>query len=295
MSSISGRFYYGLICIFLLLTAHAANAQNSVWNSGKNAKKATGEKVAKTKSRLKNFKTHLQTWGLDTNYNKAFLLGGKLNSDGWSGSLYIVTRKNYKYNNFWQLHFSEIKHEKQTRQKIAKNNYPQFGNASPYVYGKVNNLYTLQVGFGKEKLLLPTVMEGNISVSFRYNLGFSLAMLKPYYLKLIYLDNNTGIDTVHLEQHRYSNNDTGKFLNPDNIFGVARWDKGLAEIDYVPGGYLETAIAFIPGKNKNFIQVITLGINAAFYAKPLTIMAEQKAYPWQVSLFAGLAIGKRGK
>ena len=56
--------------------------------------------------------------------------------------------------------------------------YPQFGNALPFVYGKINNLYTLQVGFGNEKLLLPAVVDGNLSVSFRYSLGIGLAMLK---------------------------------------------------------------------------------------------------------------------
>ncbi len=295
MNMLPYRFLSGLAVIMLLIAPGISKAQKSVWNSGKNAKETAGGKVAKTAGKLKSFKNHLQTWGLDTSYNSAFLAGGKLNSDGWSGSMYFVRRKSYKHSNVWQLHFSEIKHEKQTKQKSVKNNYPQFGNTTPYVFGKVNNLYTLQVGLGKENLLLPAVLNGNLSVSFRYTMGFSLAMLKPYYLKLIYLENNGGTDTVHLEHHKYSIADSGKFLDPNNIFGASAWDKGLNETSYVPGAYFETAIAIIPGRNKNFVQVVTLGINGAFYAKPLTIMADLKAYPWQVSLFAGLGIGKRWK
>jgi hypothetical protein len=56
------------------------------------------------------------------------------------------------------------------------------------VFGKINNLYTLQIGCSKEQLLLPGVVEGNLSVSFRYGGGFCLALLKPYYLKVVKTD-----------------------------------------------------------------------------------------------------------
>ena len=267
----------------------ALKAQNSVWG-GTNAAK---NKTTSTKHKLKDFKEHIQNWGLDTNYNHAFLLGGKLNSDGWSGSMYFVKRRSYKLNNFWQINFSEIKHDKQTKQTGSNTAFPQLGNATPYVFGKINNLYTLQIGFGKEKLLLPAVLESNLSVSYRYSGGLSLAMLKPYYLKLIYED--YGGTSAHMEEHKYSQIDSVHFLNANAILGASKWSKGLDEIDYVPGAYLETAIAITPGKNKSFVQVITLGINGALYAKSLPIMADQEAYPWQVSLFAGLVIGKRWK
>lgn len=280
-----------IVVILLLLQAAKGNAQNSVWTSAKSAKKDAAGRAVKTTQRARKFKDHLQQWGLDTNYNHAFLIGGKLNSDGWSGSMYFVKRKSYNQSRVLQISFSEIKHEKETKQKGKTS--PGLGNATPYVFGKVNNLYTLQVGIGKEKLLLPAVLDGNLSVSMRYSVGVSLAMLKPYYLKLIYVDNNGTNDTTHSEQHRYSRADSARFLNPNTILGASTFSRSLPEIDYVPGVFFETAIAITPGKNKSFIQVITLGINAAYYTKALPIMADQKAYPWQASLFAGIGIGKR--
>ena len=35
-------------------------------------------------------------------------------------------------------------------------------------------------------------------------------------------------------------------------------------LQYVPGAYFEAAIAITPGKNKSFVQVITLGVNGAY-------------------------------
>ena len=284
------KYFYCTYLLLFLLRHGTATAQTSVWGSGSTNTKS---KTKDAKHKAKDFKEHLQNWGLDTNYNHAFLIGGKLNSDGWSGSTYFVKRKSYKLNNFWQINFSEIKHDKQTKQTGSNSAFPELGSATPYVFGKINNLYTLQIGFGKEKLLLPAVLEGNLSVSYRYSAGFSLAMLKPYYLKLIYADYSTTPATAQLEQQKYTKADSALFLNTNTILGASKWSTGLDKIDCVPGAYFETAIAITPGKNKMFIEVITLGINAAYYEKTLAIMADQTAYPWQVSLFAGLTVGKR--
>ena len=288
------NYLFSLFCTLLFFVPGQVNAQTSTWNSGAVQGAATS-KATSAKKKLKDFKDHLQKWGLDTNYTHAFLLGGKLNSDGWSGSMYFVKRKSHDISNFWEISFSEIKHEKQVKQQGSNDDFPLLGNGTPYVFGKLNNLYTLQIGFGKEKLLLPAVMEGNISISFRYSGGFSLAMLKPYYLKLIYIDYTANPETAHMEQHTYSHADSTEFLDANTILGAASWSKGLNEINYVPGAYFQTAFAITPGKNKSFIQVVTIGINAAAYAKALPIMIDQKAYPYDVSLFAGLGIGKRWK
>ena len=91
------RYFYCISLPLLLFLPMASKAQTSVW-SGTNAAKS---KVMGAKHKMKDFKDHLEKWGLDTNYNHAFLLGGKLNSDGWSGSMYFVKRKvrwkNYMY------------------------------------------------------------------------------------------------------------------------------------------------------------------------------------------------------
>jgi len=96
-----------------------------------------------------------------------------------------------------------------------------------------------------------------------------------------------------MEEHKYSRTDSAVFLDEKKILGSSKFGKSLSELDYVPGAYFETALTITPGKNKAFVQVITLGISAAVYYKSLPIMQGQKAYPYQACLFAGLLIGKR--
>ncbi|GAB3910499.1 hypothetical protein [Mucilaginibacter boryungensis] len=254
-----------------------------------------GKSTAGFKNKLKNYKQHLQEWGLDPNFNKELLLGGKVNTDGWSSSIYYLKKKDKLTKGLWQLHFSEIKHEKQIKQQGTNKAFPQLGNAGPYIFGKINNLYTLQLGYGREKLLLPDVLEGNISVSFRYSGGFSLAMLKPYYLKLIYIDYAQPNNPATLKEEKYSTANSDHFLNNGDVLAASKWSKGLDEIQYIPGLFAEACFVITPSKSKSFIQVVTLGANIAYYSKELPIMADQKAYPYQASLFAGLGLGKRWK
>lgn len=280
-----------LLC-FGICSAFVSEGQN-VWNNS--ATQTIGKKSTSISKRIKDYKEHLQQWGLDPNYNHEVLVGGKVNTDGWSGSAYYLKRKGKLSNSLWQLQFSEIKHEKQIKQQGTNTAFPQLGNAGPYIFGKINNLYTLQLSYGREKLLLPDVLEGNISISFRYSGGLSLAMLKPYYLKLIYVDYTQPGDPATLKEERYTSSTSDHFLNSGDVLTASKWSKGLNEIQYVPGLFAEGCFAITPSKSKSFIQVITLGANVAYYSKQLPIMADQKAYSYQASLFAGLAFGKRWK
>ena len=260
------------IVLPLLLLSFSGFGQmpSSGWNTGSAAKEVSKKKSA-AKHKLQDLKDHIQNWGMDTTYKHAFFIGGKLNTNGWSGCLDFVKNKG-RHQRIWQISFSEIKHEKQIKQKGTNKSFPELGNPSPYVFAKINNLYTFQVGCGHDRMPLPCVVDGNLSVGFRYNGGLSLAMLKPYYLKLMQVDYSTPTPTARILETQYTQSDSSQFLNPNLILGASTWSKTLSLIDYVPGAYFETALTITPGKSKTFVQVITLGCNASLYYKILPIM-----------------------
>lgn len=59
------------LALFFLTCHISTRAQSSVWNESKTAKKVT-DRATKTKKKFKDFKSHLQNWGLDTSYKHAF-------------------------------------------------------------------------------------------------------------------------------------------------------------------------------------------------------------------------------
>lgn len=282
---------FSAIVFFSFLTP--VKAQTSVWDKPKDNTKKALKKVDKGKKKIKQWKDHIEQWGLDEEYTHQLSIGGKANSNGWSGCIYYFKRIDEKQEQVFSLSFSEIKHEKQIKQQDIKNPYPELGSPSPYIFGKINNLYTLQLGHGREFILLPGVIDGNISVGMRLTGGLSLAMLKPYYLRIVYEEYTQLPPTLLLEEEKYSNENEEAFLKTGNKLGASPWGKGIGETKYIPGAFLEAAVVIEPTPAKWFIQTITIGTNWSAYAKKLPIMAKTKAYQWQASVFVGLCIGKR--
>lgn len=277
--------------VLMVSISTSASAQNVWTESSAKAK----NKNRKTVNKVKQFKDHIKQWGTGEDFNKGLLLGGRLNSNGWSGGIYYLVKDKPSSHHVWQLHFSEIKHEKQVKQENIGVLSTKYGETTPYVFGKINNLYTLQIGYSKEQLLLPGVVEGNLSVSFRYGGGFSLALLKPYYLKVVKTDYTQPEPVNELIETKYSDSVAALFLERTRILGSSKWSKGIDETKLVPGIYLEAAFVIEPATNKGLVQAITLGVNGSVHTKSLPIMAELKVYNWSASLFAGLALGKRWK
>lgn len=274
-----------------LLYMPVVHAQKSVWDRPKDNTRKALKKVDKGKKKVTQWKDHVRDWGMQEDFTHQLSLGAKLNSNGWSGCLYYWNKTSETKKDVWMLSFSEIKHEKQVKQE-GSTAYPELGIPSPYVFGKINNLYTLQLGYGQEFMLLPRVIEDNLSISSRFMIGASLAMLKPYYLRLIYEENITADPTVKLEEQKYTEAQEA-FLRSGNKLGAAPWTKGLGEMKYRPGPFAEVAIVIEPAHTSWFIQTITLGGNFAYYFKQMPVMADIKAHSWQGSLFVGLALGKR--
>jgi hypothetical protein len=253
--------------------------------------KDAANKNAKT---AKQWKSHAEKWGLDSNFNYSLALSGRLNTSGWSGGLQFIRQQKHRNRTIYQVYFSEIKHEKEIKQQGTESPYNNLGKTSPFIFGKINNAYTLQFGFGKEQMIFPSLMDGNMTVSFRYLFGPSLALLKPYYLKLIYVDYFPD-PVAYLKSERYSAANDSHFMQQGNILGKDSWSKGLGEVKYIPGLFAECYFIIEPDRPKAFVKSVSIGGNIAFYSSKIEIMADKIAYPYQASFFVGLSLGKRWK
>lgn len=281
----------GVTCITV---CYPCKAQKGIWNEGDYGRKGLQTKATQANITFQRWKTHLQTWGLDSSYKHELSLAGRLNTDGWSVGVHYVRKSEVvPHKIYFTLLFAEIKDEKQVKQGRKNTAFPELGSGTPFVFGKINNLYTLQLGIGRESMLLPGVLEGNMSVGFRYGGGFSLAMLKPYYLKLLYVDYSGPEPVATVSEEKYSEGNLDLFLQSTSILGAGRWEKGLSEMQYTPGVYGDAAFTIEPSKQSGLVKVITLGIQGALYTKELPIMVERKAQSWNGRFYIGLELGKR--
>lgn len=282
-----------LLMMFLSAVFTTVQAQPAeVWkNLNAKQEKALKQKQKKA-GQLKSWAKQAREWGMDNTYTHELSLGLNLHTNGVGGHLRYATNKKSTHQDIWLLQVRSVQHEKEIKQQRKGTTFRELGPFRPYHFGKINNILNLQLGYGKEQILLPSIINENISIYGSLVGGVSLIVQKPVYLNLIYTD-SAGASFVQSE--RYSTGNESLFLNNSRILGADKWSKGLAEATIVPGLFLEPALVFVPAKNKAFIQKVYIGGNIAWHLKATEIMALHRSLPVQASFFVGIGFGKRWK
>jgi hypothetical protein len=287
---------YSKILLFIfwfVVTAPCVQAQVG-WHLNEEKWVELKQKRSSSERTIKQWKNAIRTWGVDSNYQHALALSARLHTNGWAGGIQYLMRREQTNKLLLQVFFSEIKHDKEVKQERSNSSNSGGEKYRPYIFGKVNNVYTMEVHYGREQVLFPALMNGNMSVALRYSAGAALAMLKPYYLQLVYTD-FTPQPQQREAIERYSIHNQDAFLQPGHILGAAKWQKGLDEIKYIPGITAGLAVVLEPDKPRTLLKQVSIGCNTSFYTAPLVLLAEHKGTVWHSSFFVALSMGKRWK
>lgn len=214
--------------------------------------------------------------------------GFRLNTGGWSVFMERgVVKSEEKESDFFynlryaQVEFSEKKHPKEMRSASGGGGSE---GARTFIYGKINNFYTLKLGYGNRRMIAGKPDPGTVSIHWIYTGGLSLGMTKPYYVI-----SGSGEDI------KYSDEDQEDFLDGRNIGGASGWSKGLKEIKVIPGLQMRTGLHFdfAPRERRKTKLAIETGITAELYSKNIELMANQKAVPYFFNLYLSFQFGRR--
>lgn len=265
-----------LICVFIVADTNIASAQIDT------------ALLAKRKKRPKPIFRELS-------------VGARLNTDGWSlfvdrGTVVSEERNSdYFYDiRLWQLEFSEKKHPLETKRTNVGSVNPD--QVRPFVFGKMNNFYSLKLGYGHREMIAGKPDPGAVAIHWVYAGGLALGLEKPYYYDGV-LDNGTTI-----EQGVFQITDTTDQLltatgvastNQSRIFGSAGFAEGLSEIKLVPGAHVKTGLHFDFAATKKVKLAVETGVSAEFYIRPIELMAFQDHKPYFVNAYLSIQAGKR--
>jgi hypothetical protein len=172
--------------------------------------------------------------------------------------------------------------------KEIKTVYPFADNSKSYVYGKVNQFYSVRGGIGYEKQLNRKPYWGGVEVRYLYHLGASIGLLKPVYLYIINYTQDPA-DPYYLTTERF---DPEKHFY-ENIFGRAPFNYGLSEIKFRPGLYGKAGLNFEFGTDDERIKALEVGAICDFYPESAKIMAYNPPRNFFVSFYLSFNFGGR--
>lgn len=208
-------------------------------------------------------------------YRNEKSLAVMLNSNGLGiNGRYSVRIDAFRKKNF-DFEIVGLKHPQEYR-SISSSNTSTRG----YTIGKLNNVFVLRPGYGRQKEVFQKFDIGGISIRRFYTFGPSLALLKPIYYE-VGIPNTQEIRTQKFEM-----------TYVDNILGKASFFRGFDEISVKPGAFLKGGISFEFSKFDQVIHAIEGGAIAEGFISKLPIMATKQNYQFFLTLFISYRFGK---
>ncbi len=224
-------------------------------------------------------------------YNKEWSIGFRLLSNGWEVFGEKAKIKNIYKTRIIQFGFSQIRHWKETKRE-PKYQFSNSGSQRSYYYGLQNLFITLRTAYGFRKNIADKAERNGVRFAISYMGGFTLGLLKPYYLELAYKDINNEFAPVIVSQ-RYSQENHEKFLQVDSIVGASDFGKGITEIEFIPGIYGKFGLNFDWASKEKVVKALEVGVVVDLYYKDIPLMVLKDNRFFHIAAYIGFQIGKR--
>lgn len=216
----------------------------------------------------------------------------RLHSNGLSLGYSVADIETWYRTRYYYFDIGSLKHRKEYSQNFKFFNSGTLRESSrPFIYGKQNRLYALRAGIGKKRYYSERARRKSVVVGMNYEYGFTLGILKPYYLKLKRFVDGGSESTI--TEEKYSEENAGLFLDETNIFGGAEFRHGLDELRIKPGFHGKIGANFSWGTTENLIKALEVGLMADLFLSKVPIMILEENKPYFLNVYLTLQFGKR--
>lgn len=202
--------------------------------------------------------------------------------------------KTFYKTNYYHL---ELGYMYDSREQKQNKNIPQdFRISQSFRFGKQNQLFVIRAGKGTKRLLTDKAKRKGVAIGYNYEAGPAIALLKPYYLELLYTVREGDRFFNEIRTERYSEENASKFLDYNSIFGGGPSSRGWSELSVVPGVQGKLGLFFSLGAFEEYAKSLEIGIMGDFYIRKIPIMVETEkisSKPYFLNFYATLEFGKR--
>lgn len=211
-------------------------------------------------------------------YRNEKTVGLQLNTNGWGIGYRYGDRINYFEKRNYEIDLSLIKHSKEIKSSSS------FLYSESFVFGKLNYVFDLRVGYGKQNEMFSKRAPGSIAIRYFYSVGPSVALLKPIYYEIYF-----PVDSTYETRKEKFNPDVH---TSGEIKGKSSFFDGIDEIKLVPGAYLKAGINFEFSQTETLVHSLEAGIMIQAYLNSLEIMAVDDNQQFYFTLFVSYRFGK---
>lgn len=211
--------------------------------------------------------------------------GLNIHSNGWG----FTFRRGWHLTGY-KKHLLEFDLVSMRHPKQYKQANPYFQNSKPFYFGKLNYVFLLRGGYGRQNILYSKGERSGVEVRYHYGIGPVLAIAKPVYLKVVVT--RPPNDSIYFEEIRqYTADDP--LLSPENINGPGPFFKGFDKIKLYPGGWGRFSLSFEYAGWHEKITAIETGVIVDYFPTAVPIMAFNKNQNMMVNFYISLLWGKK--
>lgn len=223
-------------------------------------------------------------------YKNEFSIEAKLHTLGFAVGFNRGKIVSYHTTKFYHFDIGHLKSIKEKKNNFVATSLNIYNN---YSFAKRNYFFPTRLGMGIKKYLSEKQSYKGIAVGYSIEGGFTLGVLKPYYLDVKSLtdDNKFTIETI-----KYSEENKDVFIDENQIFDKASFFKGFGEIDFVPGVHLNAAILYALKAYEKPVYAIQTGIMIDAFIKHVPIMVETSGFKNKsifFNVYINIQLGKR--
>jgi hypothetical protein len=223
-------------------------------------------------------------------YEKEFTGGVMFHTRGYGINIRSLTFKDGFNKWGFDIDLVNMRHPKEVK-------FPSqyfFNSARSFVYGKINGLYNLRVGYGRDKILIDKTDRGSISISWITFGGASFGVLKPVYLEIL-KETPTGIQVLSTERYDPSIHDY------QDIYGQAPFFSGIEKSSLRMGVYAKTGVAFDYNWNDAKVTTLEVGVIVDYFPqwfglyqdRNVPIMTDTENYNVWLQFYLTVNFGKK--
>jgi len=159
-----------------------------------------------------------------------------------------------------------------------------------FAYGVQNRFHALHFSYLYKRSIADKARVKGVHLSFVAVGGFSLGLLKPYYLSLLQ-PSDGGPPTFRPE--RFSEGNAARFLAIDSILEAAPIRYGLNQMQPVPGLHGKFGLNFDWGSKDQFVKALECGAMLDLYYKRVPVMINNSNRFYRIGLYLSFQFGKR--